>query len=172
MDVFLQKTGREDAGILANMYAFYLHDLTAYTDSLKENEAGMYEFESFSLFWKREGVNPYFIIVDGERAGFVLLLEPPFTKKLNYVINDFFVYNRFRGKGIAIRAAEAIFEGRSGSYLVAQLTRNERAIAFWRKVYDRCGIDYDEYEDEEDGEAILCQEFMITNSKLEPDSNE
>ncbi|WP_409272605.1 GNAT family N-acetyltransferase [Neobacillus sp. SCS-31] len=163
MDVFLQKTGPEDAGILANMYSLYLHDLTAYSDSLKENEEGMYEFDSFSLFWKKEGVNPYFIMADGERAGFVLLLEKPFTRKVDFVINDFFVYNRFRGKEIAIRAAEAIFDGRSGSYFVAQLTRNERAIAFWRKVYDRCAISYDEYEDEEDGEPILFQEFTVAN---------
>ncbi|WP_316572175.1 GNAT family N-acetyltransferase [Neobacillus sp. YIM B06451] len=164
MDIFLQKTGPEDAGILANMYSLYLHDLTAYSDSLKENEDGMYEFDSFSLFWKKEGVNPYFIMADGERAGFVVLLEPPFTKKVDYVINDFFVYNRFRGKGIAIRTAEVIFEERSGSYLVAQLIRNERAIAFWRKVYDRFAILYDEQEDEEDGEPIIFQEFTVPAS--------
>lgn len=168
MDVFLQKTGPEDGKILINMYSLYLHDLTAYSDSLKENEEGMYEFDSFSLLWEREGVNPYFIMADGERAGFVLLLEPPFTKKVDYVINDFFVYNRFRGKGIASQAAEALFNGRSGSYFVAQLAGNKRAVAFWQKVYNRCAIDYDEYEDEEDGEAIVCQEFTITNLNPKP----
>ncbi|WP_156424355.1 GNAT family N-acetyltransferase [Bacillus sp. FJAT-27445] len=162
MEVILQKTGPEDARILSNMYSLYLHDLSAFSHSLKENAEGLYEFDSFPLFWKREGVNPYFIRADGERAGFVLLLEPPFTKKVNYIINDFFVYNRFRGKGIASRAAETIFDGRSGSYFVAQLTRNNRAIAFWRKVFDKYAISYDEYEDEEDGESILCQEFTIT----------
>ncbi|RDU37409.1 hypothetical protein DRW41_06070 [Neobacillus piezotolerans] len=169
MDVFLQKTGPQDAEILANMYSLYLHDLTAYSDSLKENEAGMYEFDAFPLFWEKGGVNPYFIMADGERAGFVLLLEPPFTKKVDYVINDFFVYNRFRGKGIASRAADAIFSGREGSYFVAQLARNERAIAFWRKVYNRCAIDYDEYGDEEDGEPIVCQEFTLTNKTWDLD---
>ncbi|CEG29279.1 GNAT family N-acetyltransferase [Bacillus sp. B-jedd] len=161
MAVYLQKTSPKDGEILKNMYSLYLHDLSAYSGSLKENNEGTYEFDSFSVFWNKQGVNPYFIIADGERAGFLLLLEPPFTKKVDYIINDFFVYNRFRGKGVARRAAQNLFENKRGSYFVAQLTRNERAAAFWRKVYNQNGIPFDEYEDEEEGEAIICQEFTV-----------
>lgn len=161
MNVFLQQTRPEDAEILKNMYALYLHDLSAYSGSLKENNEGTYEFDSFPVFWKKQGVNPYFIIADGERAGFLLLLEPPFTKKVDYVINDFFVYNRFRGKGVAGKAAQNLFENKRGSYFVAQLNRNERAAAFWRKVYKQNEIHFKEYEDEEEGEAIICQEFTV-----------
>ena len=161
MDVYLQETSPKDGEILKNMYSLYLHDLSAYSCSLKENNEGTYEFDSFSVFWNKQGVNPYFIMADGERAGFLLLLEPPFTKKINYVINDFFVYNRFRGKGVAGRAAQRLFENKRGSYFVAQLTRNERAAAFWRKVYNQNDIPFKEYEDEEEGEAIICQEFTV-----------
>ncbi|RHW40272.1 GNAT family N-acetyltransferase [Neobacillus notoginsengisoli] len=161
MDVYLNKTGPEDATILKNMYALYLHDLSAYSNSLEETPDGTYEFDSFSVFWSKQGVNPYFIMVGEERAGFLLLLEPPFTKNINYVVNDFFLYNRFRGKGVAAKAVEQLFEQKKGSYFVGQLSGNDRAIAFWRKAYIQNGIHYEEYEDEEEGESIICQEFTV-----------
>ncbi|WP_043930154.1 GNAT family N-acetyltransferase [Bacillus sp. EB01] len=161
MSITVRKTTREDAEILRNMYAHYLHDLSAYTDSLKENSAGTYEFDSFSYFWEKEGVNPYFIVADGENAGFVLLLEPPFTKQIQYVINDFFLYKRFRGKGAATIAAQQIFEQRPGSYFVAQLEKNKHAIKFWHSTYRSLSIPYEEYEDQEGTEKIICQEFKV-----------
>lgn len=164
MEITLRKTSREDEIVLKNMYALYLHDLSAFSGSLRENEEGTFLFDSFHLFWKKEGVTPYFIFADGERVGFILLLEPPFTRKVDYLINDFFIYNRFRGKGIAAQAAKTLFKEKPGSYFVAQLARNNRATHFWRKVYTEMGIEYKENEDEEESETIVCQEFR-TDSK-------
>ncbi|OCA82318.1 hypothetical protein A8F94_20635 [Bacillus sp. FJAT-27225] len=161
MDITLIKAECDHAEIIKNMYALYLHDLSAFSDSLRENSKGTYEFDSFSLLWEKEGVNPYFILANGEKAGFILLLEPPFTKKIDYLINDFFIYKRFRKRGVGLRTAQLLFEQKPGSYFVAQLERNQPAVRFWHRVYTNLGIPYEEYKDNEENEKILCQEFLV-----------
>lgn len=78
MDVKIVKAEWKDRDIVRNMYAFYLHDLTKYTDALEANEEGTFEFDAFSLIWDKEGIEPYLIKADGKLAGFLLLLRAPF----------------------------------------------------------------------------------------------
>lgn len=151
----------EDKTLLKNLYSFYLHDLSAYSSSLKINEEGMFEFDSFDVIWEKDGINPYLIKEEDELLGFMLLLEAPFTKKVDYCINDFFLYNRYRGKGYADKVIQQLFGNKPGSYYVAQLENNKRAVSFWKKIYQQMGINYEESFEIEDGEKVVYQTFEV-----------
>ena len=161
MKVILEKIGPDKKQVLYNFYSLYLHDLSAYTTGLQISEDGSFEFDSFSLIWEKEGVTPYFIIAGEKLAGFVLILEAPFTTKVDIVVNDFFIINPFRGKGIAKAAAAEIFAHNKGSYYISQLVKNQLAVSFWEKVYQQEGIDFKEQKEIQDGEEVVYQTFVI-----------
>lgn len=161
MKVILEKIRPDNKEVLRNLYSLYLHDLSAYTKGLQISEDGSYEFDSFSLIWEKEGVTPYFIIAGGKLAGFILILEAPFTKKVDKVINDFFILNPFRGIGVAKAAVSEIFADNKGSYYISQLVKNQKAVSFWKKVYQQKGIIFEEQSEVEDGEEVVYQTFLI-----------
>ena len=161
MKVSLEIIEQDNKEILRNLYSLYLHDLSAYTDGLQISESGSFEFDSFSLIWERKGITPYFIKADEKLAGFVLILEAPFTTKVDKVINDFFILNPFRGKGVAKAAVAEIFSENKGSYYISQLVNNETALHFWKKIYRQMEIDFVEESEVQDGEEVVYQTFVI-----------
>jgi predicted acetyltransferase len=161
MKVILEKIRPDKKEVLRNLYSLYLHDLSAYTKSLQISEDGSYEFDSFSLIWEKEGVTPYFIIAGGKLAGFVLILEAPFTKKVDKVINDFFILNPYRGIGVAKAAVAEIFSQNKGSYYISQLVQNKPAVRFWNKIYQQHGIGFEEHKELQDGEEVVYQTFVV-----------
>lgn len=161
MKIALEKIGLEKQHILRNLYSLYLHDLSAYAKGLQVSEDGSFEFDSFDLIWEKEGLVPYLIYSDGQLAGFILLLEAPFTKRVDKVINDFFILNPYRGKGVAKAAAEKIFEEHKGSYYISQLKENQPAVRFWRKIYQQLELDVQEYTEDQEGEEVVYQTFVV-----------
>ncbi|WP_370224396.1 GNAT family N-acetyltransferase [Cytobacillus sp.] len=157
MDVKIVKAASGEQDIIRNLYAFYLHDLTKYTDALEVNEDGTFEFDAFSLIWDKEGIEPYLIKADDKLAGFLLLLRAPFLKKADYCINDFFLYNSFRGKKVGQAAVELLFSDYKGTYYIEQLKRNTPAVRFWQKVYRDYQFDVQETSRMEDGEECVGQ---------------
>lgn len=157
MDVKIVKAASGEQDIIRNLYAFYLHDLTKYTDALEVNEDGTFEFDAFSLIWDKEGIEPYLIKADDKLAGFLLLLRAPFLNKADYCINDFFLYNSFRGKKVGQAAVELLFSNYKGTYYIEQLKRNTPAVRFWQKVYRDYQFDVQETSRMEDGEECVGQ---------------
>ena len=167
MNVTLEKIGLGQQKILRNLYSLYLHDLSAYANGLQVSEDGSFEFDSFSLIWEKEGLSPYLIKADDHLAGFILLLEAPLTKKVDNVVNDFFILNPYRGKGVAKAAAAKIFEQHKGSYYISQLIRNEPAVRFWKKIYQQFEVDVEEVAEVQDGEEVVYQTFVIRHFRIQ-----
>jgi len=161
MKIALAKIGLEKQHILRNLYSLYLHDLSAYAKGLQVSEDGSFEFDSFDLIWEKEGLVPYLIHSEGQLAGFILLLEAPITKRVDKVINDFFILNPYRGKGVAKAAAAKIFEEHKGSYYISQLKENQPAVRFWRKIYQQLELDVQEYTEDQEGEEVVYQTFVV-----------
>lgn len=162
MSVDLQSVPITSKELLRNLYSLYLHDLSAYSASLHTNEKGVFEFEGFEKFWDTEGLEPFFIKYDRKVVGFILLVSSPLTKKgIDYMINDFFVLNAYRGKGVAKQAVKNCFTYYKGHFYISQLKDNDRAISFWKKAYEKLNIEYKEYNDVKDDEQIVVQEAII-----------
>lgn len=162
MTVKLKEVLEIEKSILRNFYSLYLHELSNFTTNLDVGEDGVFHYEELDKFWDVDGLSPYFIKLNDEIIGFILLLERPFLKKSNdYGINDFFILNKYKGKGLALQAAGKIFEEKPGQYFVMQVVENKRAVAFWKKVYNELNIETHERQDLIDDELCLIQTFKI-----------
>ncbi|WP_108671679.1 GNAT family N-acetyltransferase [Peribacillus acanthi] len=156
MKVTLDRIAIDQKETLKNLYALYLHDLSLYSDELIPNHEGLFEFDAFDQIWGNEGIHPYLIKADDQLAGFVLLLGAPFLKRVDYCINDFFILNAFRGKGVGKTAARQIFTTCKGKFFIEQLLSNKPAIHFWKKLYVEMGLDFEE----ETKETTTSQLFL------------
>ncbi|MGE7604179.1 GNAT family N-acetyltransferase [Peribacillus sp. NPDC097675] len=162
MSVKLKEVLKIEKSILRNFYSLYLHDLSNFTMNLDIGEDGLFHYDELNEFWDVDGLSPYFIKLDDEIIGFTLLLERPFlTKSYDYGINDFFILNKYKGSGLAVQAAAKIFEEKPGEYFVMQVVENKRAVAFWKKVYNRLNVEVHERQDLIDDELCLIQTFNI-----------
>lgn len=162
LSITLQKALVEDRTILENLYSLYLHDLSFYSNSIEVSPNGSFIYDDMSMIWNEEGVVPYFIKREEKLAGFILLLERPFLKKTSdYSINDIFILNPYRGKGLGQEVLNTLFEQKKGRYFVVELERNKPAVIFWKKVFERLGISYDERKELVDDEPCLIQIFEV-----------
>ncbi|SET24042.1 GNAT family N-acetyltransferase [Paenibacillus sp. NFR01] len=148
--------------ILHNLIPLYLHDLSAYTPELQPNNQGRYEYDGLHLYEQDERLHACLIYHAEQIAGFVLVNEPPYTEKdVDYCVNELFVLNGFRKKGVAQAAIRQVFDQYPGKYLVFQLAGNARAVSFWRKVYERNNIAFSEVEEIYDGDLCVFQRFTL-----------
>ena len=162
MTVKLKKVLEIEKSILRNFYSLYLHELSNFTTNLDVGEDGVFHYKELDEFWDVDGLSPYFIKWDDKIIGFILLLERPFLKKDNdYGINDFFILNKYKGKGLAVQAAGKMFEEKPGKYFIMQVVENKRAVAFWKKVFNELNIETHERQDLIDDELCVIQTFKV-----------
>ncbi|HJF34370.1 MAG TPA: GNAT family N-acetyltransferase [Sporosarcina psychrophila] len=162
MTISLNPITKDEKQILLNLYSLYLHDLSEFTDNLEVSSNGSFEFDSFNLIWEREGLSPYLLRKEATIVGFLLLLERPFlTKDYDYSISDIFILKKYRRKGITISLLKTLFDQKKGKYYVLELVSNEPAVLFWKNVYRKLNIVFDEKKQTVDDEECLIQTFQI-----------
>ncbi|WP_152657998.1 GNAT family N-acetyltransferase [Oceanobacillus sp. CFH 90083] len=162
MTVVLKKVLESEKIKLRNLYSLYLHDLSKFTSTIDIGADCSFEYEDLDQFWEVDGLSPYFIKMDNHIIGFILLLERPFLKKENdFGVNDIFILNKYKGKGIGKRAIEKLFQEKNGKYFVIELIENRPAVSFWKKLYTELNIDYEERQELIDEEQCLIQIFKI-----------
>jgi predicted acetyltransferase len=162
MSVTLKQVLESEKSILRNLYSLYLHDLSRFTSMIDTGADGFFEYESLDKFWEVDGLSPYFIKLDDGIIGFILLLERPFLKKENdFGVNDIFVLNKYKGKGIGKQAIVNLFRKKKGKYFVIELIENKPAVSFWKKLYTDLNIQYEERQDLIEDEQCLIQTFKI-----------
>jgi predicted acetyltransferase len=166
MLVTLREVQESEGHILRNLYALYLHDLSKFTTNIEIDEHGFFEYEDLDMFWTVDGISPYLIKVDDTIIGFLLLLERPFLKQeTDFGINDIFILNQYKGKGLGIQAIETLFQKKCGKYFVIELMENTPAVSFWKKVYEKLNIEVEEKEEVIDDDPCFIQTFEVFDSK-------
>lgn len=162
MNLILKEVLETEKTILKNLYSLYLHDLSKYTSLIDIGVDGSFEYDGLDEFWETEGLSPYFIIVDKNIIGFILLVERPFLKKdFDFGVNDLFILNKFKGRGLGRQAIEKLFQFKKGKYFVIELIENSPAVSFWKKIYSVLNIHFDEKQDVVDDEQCFIQTFTI-----------
>ncbi|SDN06592.1 Predicted acetyltransferase [Psychrobacillus sp. OK028] len=162
MSLILREVLEEEKIILKNLFSLYLHDLSKYTAEIEIGEDGSFEYDGLDVFWETEGLSPFFIMLDKSIIGFILLVERPFLKnEYDFGLNDLFILNKYKGKGLGIQAVKKLFQDKKGKYFVIELVENSPAVSFWKKVYSKLTINFEERQDVVDGEQCLIQTFTI-----------
>ena len=131
--IALIPAGEADRDVLQAMGRFYVYDMSEYTGWACPPD-GLYECADFGTWWSEPGAHCFFIEVDGERAGFVLIDRNATLPQTEYNVAEFFVMRKFKGRGVGRAVATMIFDRFRGPWEVMQLLDNRGAIRFWRKV--------------------------------------
>jgi chloramphenicol 3-O phosphotransferase len=137
MNIALYQATEEDQDTIQNLGRFYVYEMSRYCGFLPDWETprnGLFECRDFSSYCREPQRHAFFIKVDGELAGFVLINKIGSTPDVDWNIGEFFVISKFQGKGVGRYAAEQIFNQFPGIWETAQMPENKAAINFWEKV--------------------------------------
>lgn len=130
----------EDKSVLQQLIQLYRYDSSEFDGHVLTHH-GVYLYKYLDHQWTEEYRRPLLFRVDGEIAGFALVvlgLPREFVKVSDAaetnVIGDFFVMRKFRGKGYGKQAAHTIFDRFPGRWEVRQTPNNIPANRFWNRV--------------------------------------
>lgn len=120
-----------DRPIVANLIQLYLHDMTEFMP-FPVGPDGRFEYGFLDRFWQ----HPYLFKVNGEIAGFALVIdECPLTQRSHcYFMAEFFVLKAYRGKGVGRAALTDILANHPGLWHIGVPVLNTAALAFWGRA--------------------------------------
>lgn len=126
-----------------NLFYLYHHDLSIYLPEMYPfvDEDGYYDKSAAEeQFDKPDLVIPYIIRCDGKIAGVIVFSRPPFVKPgCDFCIQELFVLNNYRGKGVAEEACKVLFNKYPGIYCALVIEDNIRAVKFWKNLITKNG---------------------------------
>lgn len=177
-EITVELSRRDTQSIIYNLYPLYLHDLAGIRNVLP-NRYGVFEdsdafqtlqqqMPEFDIWWeKEECLFPFLIRVDEVPAGFALIATPPYVEDdSDFLVNEYFILQPFRGQGVAEEAITQIFNRFQGKWLIytTPTERNSRTIHFWRKTLARYTNNRFTEEDKElRAEIGAAKVFHFTN---------
>ena len=125
MEITLAPIDIADKGTLRDMIYQYEFEITG-------TDPGEYKY--LDAYWQQPTRFPYFIKVDGQIAGFILICGYTLVIKDARTISEFYVTKEYRQKGIGKEAARLAFNLFPGKWEVREVQSNTCAAAFWNKV--------------------------------------
>lgn len=147
----LARATAADGELLSNLVELYVHDLSAIFAHVELGANGRYGYADLPAYLAGSHERLAFLIrYDGRIAGFILAKRgSPFSSDPQALdIAEFFVLRRFRGLGVGREAAELLWRGLPGRWLVRVASKNADAVQFWRRVvttYTHDGADETEH---------------------------
>lgn len=157
--VTLEPVKESQKHILGNLFSLFIHDLAAFEDA-QLNASGLFECEQLDEIVNNPHLRPFFIYSKTYLVGFIVVSLPPFSRTDTHVIQQLFVINGFRKKGIGGDASFQILNKFPGKYGVSQALGNKSAISFWQHFYKEHRIVFEEAQESWDGEKVVVQRFV------------
>lgn len=137
MNIDIISVDRTERSVLRQLMELYDYDFSEFTKE-DVNKHGYYGYGYLDQYWMGETRHPFFIMVDGNFAGFVLVAKfhgCKYTKNENaHSIAEFFVMRKYRRMNVGNFAAKYVFDLFKGEWEVRVLHVNEPALPFWHKT--------------------------------------
>ncbi len=133
MTIELIKVQESAKSVLRQLMELYLYDFSQYDDA-NVNEHGHYGYTYLDQYWTEPNRTPFFIKVDDQLAGFVLVQKLPDCEPATMSMAEFFVMRKYRRGGVGKTAALHIFDAFRGRWDVRQIVANGPAKMFWERV--------------------------------------
>ena len=132
-DLVVCRATAEDLPRIENLMQFYNYDLSEWVP-VEFAANGLYAIRPKQAYWSKASVVPYKLLVGGHWAGFAVLDDEVIDPASQHNMGYFFVARRYRGLGVGLHAARAIFRAHPGRWEVYHLERNQAARQFWSKA--------------------------------------
>lgn len=89
-------------------------------------------------FWEWPNLQAYIICLNGWPAGFACIASPPnATRGVDYRLQEFFILNKARRRGVGTEAARLLFDRLPGRWELSYNPENLPGAAFWQKFIPR-----------------------------------
>jgi len=137
MNIELRRAEIQDREILANLLEKYIYEFSQYKNS-DVNRLGLFGYPHLDLYWTEADRHPYFIDVDGNIAGFVLVGNFPEAKgtETDFCIAEFCVLYKYRRGGVGKKALFQVLDLYRGRWQVKRHPRNLTSVYFWDAVIE------------------------------------
>ena len=132
MSVELKNVSAADKSIVEHLFQYYLYDMSEFS-GWPLSDAGTFTYPSDLLppYWENPNHHPYFIVSEGEIAGFALVRRSPKNDHV-WDMGQFFVLRKFRGLGLGREAFSQALQMHQGDWQVRVLPNNQAAHRFWK----------------------------------------
>lgn len=163
MEIELKKVELYEREILARLIELYEYDFSDFEQS-DLNSNGLYGYEYLDSYWKNPQRFPYFILVNGKYAGFVLVCDYCYvsTEENTFFMSEFFVMKKYRNKGVGQFAASKIFSMHLGLWELTVHPNNPSSHLFWKKIIRRVGAEDFKIHDQVKNVYELCDAIAYT----------
>ena len=134
MNIELKKIKVEDKEILKNLLEKYDYEFSQW-DNRDVNKLGLYGYDYLDCYWTEEKRWAFFIVVDGNLAGFVMVNNyPEVNEETDYSLAEFFVMYKYRRSGVGRFAAMKVFDMFHGKWQLKRHPKNIASVHFWNEV--------------------------------------
>lgn len=157
IDLKLERSGIDDKDFIKNIYQYYLHDLSEFSDSIQLNAMGVFDNWFFDSYYCEENQIPLKITLANSIIGFIFCSK---GQKVDYIIQEVFILRSYRNRGLGKIALQQLFALYPGRYGLVILIKNEPAKLFWIHCLECLGINYTNDEVIEDGERCIRLIFI------------
>lgn len=106
--------------------------LRVYQTEMFERDMGKYKY--LNSYWKNPRRFPFFIMIDSDIAGLVLINDHTIILDKGNSISEFYISKDFREKGVGKEAARLAFNMFPGKWELRELKDNKRAHTFWNTI--------------------------------------
>lgn len=124
----------DDKEILRNLLEKYDYEFSQY-DNRDVNKLGLYGYNYLDNYWTEKARWAFFIAVEGNLAGFVMVNNFPEAKEeTDYSLAEFFVMYKYRRCGVGKYAAMKVFDMFHGKWQLKRHPKNIGSVHFWNCV--------------------------------------
>ncbi len=105
------------------------------------------EYVYFLEYWREKGRHPYFIFLDSEIAGFILVRTVFTGEDSFFQVSEFYILPEYRRTGIGFEAVSLLWQKFPGLWGLQVLGNNKTARVFWSKCCNalaKGGVEVDE----------------------------
>lgn len=134
MDISLQIVTLDDYERLQNMARFYVYDISKAAGALPNwelPESGLFDCYDLKNYITDKDRRAYFVKLDQEIAGFVMINKDVSGPDVDWAIAEFFVLAKFQGRGVGTHVLPLVFKELSGLWEIKVLDFNQPAFQFW-----------------------------------------
>ena len=134
MQIELVQVRKEEKEVLRNLLEKYDYEFSQY-DLGDVNALGLYGYDWLDCYWTEERRWPFFIKVDGQLAGFVMVNDYPETDEpCDYCLSEFFVLYKYRRAGVGSFAVRSVWDRFHGRWQLKLHPKNLPSVHFWQKA--------------------------------------
>ncbi|WP_066185898.1 MULTISPECIES: GNAT family N-acetyltransferase [Gracilibacillus] len=127
-----------EKSVLRQLMELYSYDFSEFT-GIDVNLYGFYGYRYLDHYWTEAGRSPFFVLVDGKLAGFVLVNDHCHISKEDNArsIGEFFIMRKYRKTGVGSKAAALIFQQFTAHWEILVHPENQVADKFWQKMIEQ-----------------------------------